>query len=722
MPGMSLRPGEVFAGYTVERELGAGGMGSVYLARHPRLPRFDALKLLRSELCADPGFVGRFEREADTVAQLDHPNIVPVYDRGSQDGQLWISMRFIDGSNAENALSDYAQGGMPPDRAVRIVSKVASALDYAHRHQLLHRDVKPANILLTPGSDDDEEAEQVFLSDFGVAKAIGEAAERISSLTSTGSVVATLDYASPEQIKGQVLDHRTDIYALGCVLYKLLTGTVPYPGESIAARVYGHLNSPPPAPSAVVPALPVALDQVTATALAKEPADRYPSCRALAVAARAALAGSIVPLVSPEVAAAGAALPTTVNPIGGLEPAPFEPAPVEQPPVEQPPVEQPRTGPDQPPPDTGRHHLPTPTAGRSASRRTAVIGVSVAAIIVIVAVAAALFFRTDVAGTGTAAAGSTAASPASPLPATSAPEPVPGLPHSTPLPDQVLVGSRSVDGSSNLYQYDAATGALGQQLTTGSPGTQFAILSPDRGSIIYLQTSPAGATLRTMAADGTGDRELFAQLPPDCTTIYRPAWNPIDQTTLALVCVTAEKRTALHRVRIDGTDLGIIDTGFPVIDDVTYSPDGMTLAFWGAEAADQPSTLFTMPADASGAASQLVDRGAGVGDADPVFSPDGSKIAFRRLLQDAKGNVTAQIILVNADGSNPVPLTDGKSADQDPIFSPDGRQIAFKSSRANAAGTADNQLWVINVDGTGLKELAVGSPGAGDGAPAWGHR
>src|SRR6478752_4243858 len=313
MPGMSLRPGEVFAGYTVERELGAGGMGSVYLARHPRLPRFDALKLLRSELCADPGFVGRFEREADTVAQLDHPNIVPVYDRGSQDGQLWISMRFIDGTNAENALAAYDKGGMPPERAVRIVSEVASALDYAHKHQLLHRDVKPANILLTSGPDDDDEAERVFLSDFGVAKVIGDAAERISSLTSTGSVVATLDYASPEQIKGQVLDQSTDIYALGCVLYKLLTGTVPFPGESVAARVYGHLNNEPPAPSALVPALPSALDEVTATALAKEPADRYPSCRALAVAARAALAGSIVPLVSPEVAAAGAALPTTVN-------------------------------------------------------------------------------------------------------------------------------------------------------------------------------------------------------------------------------------------------------------------------------------------------------------------------------------------------------------------------------------------------------------------------
>jgi len=208
MPGMSLRPGEVFAGYTVERELGSGGMGSVYLVRHPRLPRYDALKLLRAELCDDPAFVGRFEREADTVARLDHPNIVAVHDRGSEDGQLWISMRYIDGTNAENALADY-HGGMPPERAARIVSKVASALDYAHRHDLLHRDVKPANILLAIGSDDDDETERVFLSDFGVAKSIGVAAQREASLTTTGSVVATLDYASPEQIKGQPLDHRS---------------------------------------------------------------------------------------------------------------------------------------------------------------------------------------------------------------------------------------------------------------------------------------------------------------------------------------------------------------------------------------------------------------------------------------------------------------------------------------------------------------------------------
>ncbi len=202
-------------------------------------------------------------------------------------------MRFIDGTNAEKALADHPNG-MPPERVVRIISKVASALDYAHRHQLLHRDVKPANILLTTGPEDDEETERVFLSDFGVAKAIGEAAERISSLTSTGSVVATLDYASPEQIKGQILDHRSDIYALGCVLYKLLTGTVPFPGDSVAARVYGHLNNLAPPPSSLVPTLPSGFDEVTRRAMAKDAADRYPSCRAMAADCRAALTSPVL--------------------------------------------------------------------------------------------------------------------------------------------------------------------------------------------------------------------------------------------------------------------------------------------------------------------------------------------------------------------------------------------------------------------------------------------
>jgi len=809
MPVMSLRPGEVFAGYTVERELGAGGMGSVYLARHPRLPRFDALKLLRPELCSDPAFVGRFEREADTVAQLDHPNIVAVHDRGSADGQLWISMRFIDGTNAEKALAGLDEG-MPPERVVRIISKVASALDYAHKRQLLHRDVKPANILLTSGPDDDadnhdEESERVFLSDFGVAKAIGEAAERISSLTSTGSVVATLDYASPEQIKGQVLDHRSDIYALGCVLYKLLTGTVPFPGDSVAARVYGHLNNVAPPPSSLVPSLPSGFDEVARRATAKDAEDRYPTCRALAVAARAALTSPVrtppAPAPDPD-----EGLPTTMTSAAGTGEYPRPPGqslppwlgstPGAQPEQSFPPEQSHSPGqayapprgahtareesdpdrnsgppPEHSSPDSGPGHgrpdddpadqqapgrpqpeqrpaalvaapPPPPNNGKS-RRRATVIGASVASVVVIAAVAAALILRGNVGGTatlgaGTASAATTATAPASsdspasssssaaassPATSSSPPGPVPGLPHSEPLTEQILLGSRTIDGSTNMYQFDATTGALGTALTAGAGGPQYPILSPDRGSVIYVQSSSAGSELRTAAVDGTDDRTLFATWPEGCTNIYRPAWNTADPTMLALSCTTAEGNTQVHSVAIDGTDLGIIDIGFPVVDDLTYSPDGTTIAFWGSEAQGVEGTIFTRPADGSGPAIQLVDRVDGTSDADPSFSPDGSRIAFRRVVEGGgAGGNAAHLYVVNTDGTDLQQLTDGPIIDQDPIWSPDGSQIAFKSNRPNSQGTTDNQIWVMNADGTDVRELGIGSPGTGDGAPAWGHR
>ncbi|MET3806263.1 serine/threonine protein kinase [Nakamurella sp. UYEF19] len=283
---MLLAPGEIFAGFTIERELGAGGMGVVYLARHPRLPRRVALKLLRTDLGADPSFVGRFRREADTVARLDHPNIVAIDDSGADDGMLWISMRFIDGDTAAGALAEY-DAGMPPERAVHIVERVASALDFAHRQNIVHRDVKPANILLTDDVDGDHE--RVFLTDFGVAKAMGEIEAQATALTQAGGVVATLDYAAPEQIEGKQLDGRCDVYALGCVLYKLLTGVIPYPGETLAAKVYARMHRPPPIPTELVPDLPPAFDKVVAKALAMDREDRYQTCKELAVAARAAI-------------------------------------------------------------------------------------------------------------------------------------------------------------------------------------------------------------------------------------------------------------------------------------------------------------------------------------------------------------------------------------------------------------------------------------------------
>ncbi|MFI9509202.1 protein kinase [Nocardia sp. NPDC052566] len=274
----ALGAGAMFAGYRIERVLGQGGMGTVYLAAHPRLPRSIALKLLGRELYADDELRLRFEREADVAARLDHPNIVAVYDRGVEDHQLWISMQYVDGSDA----AEFRGASMDPARAVRIVGQTADALDYAHERGVLHRDVKPANILLTPVRGGD----RVLLSDFGIARLRDET----HGLTKTGTFVATLAYASPEQLSGHPLDHRADQYALGATLFALLTGQTPFAATNPGTIVTAHLQRPVPSASAAAPGLPAAIDAVIAKAMAKRPDARFTSCAEFADAAAEALA------------------------------------------------------------------------------------------------------------------------------------------------------------------------------------------------------------------------------------------------------------------------------------------------------------------------------------------------------------------------------------------------------------------------------------------------
>ncbi|MFC9440635.1 serine/threonine-protein kinase [Nocardia sp. NPDC057030] len=273
-----LHTGEIFAGYTIERLLGRGGMGSVYLARHPRLPRLTAMKLLNPEVFHDKQIRTRFEREADLVARLDHPNIVTVYDRGLEHEQLWISMQYIDGTDAA-AVDAWS---LAPQRAVRIIGETAKALDFAHSRGVLHRDVKPANILLEGAEGT---AERVFLTDFGIARFRDETGR----LTQTGTFTATLAYASPEQLSGAILDHRSDQYSLACTLFRLLTGTVPFETTNPVAVIQGHLQAPPPPVSRLRPGLPAALDAVLARAMAKRAEDRFDTCAEFAGAAWHAL-------------------------------------------------------------------------------------------------------------------------------------------------------------------------------------------------------------------------------------------------------------------------------------------------------------------------------------------------------------------------------------------------------------------------------------------------
>ena len=270
---MPLDNGAVFAGFRIVRPLGSGGMGEVYLAQHPRLPRHEALKILSSTVSADTVFRERFNREADIVASLSHPHIVGVHDRGEFDGQLWISMEYIDGTDAARLMRNRYPAGMPAAEAVEIITAVAGALDYAHQQGLLHRDIKPANMLLT--RPDDEGQRQVFLADFGIARQLADP----SGLTATNIAVGTVAYAAPEQLMGQQLDGRADQYGLAATAFHMLTGAPP------PVVVGQHLNAPIPKLSDFRPNL-AGLDQAMSTALAKNPYQRFSSCRDFAKALR----------------------------------------------------------------------------------------------------------------------------------------------------------------------------------------------------------------------------------------------------------------------------------------------------------------------------------------------------------------------------------------------------------------------------------------------------
>ncbi|MCV7303018.1 serine/threonine protein kinase [Mycobacterium barrassiae] len=273
---MPLRTGEIFAGYRVLRLLGSGGMGDVYLVQHPRLPRHEALKVLRQDLSNDASFRERFIREADLAAGLRHPHIVGVHDRGEHEGHLWIAMDYIDGTDAAELMLQQYPAGMPVEIAAPIITAVASALDYAHRKGLLHRDVKPANIIVADADGDDPD---VYLADFGIARPLDD----ISGVTTTNMTVGTVAYAAPEQLMGEQMDGRADQYALAATAYHLLTGMQPFPHSNPAVVISRHLNAPVPALADIRADL-AAVDPVLNAALAKDPNDRFACCADFALA------------------------------------------------------------------------------------------------------------------------------------------------------------------------------------------------------------------------------------------------------------------------------------------------------------------------------------------------------------------------------------------------------------------------------------------------------
>jgi len=273
--------GTVIAGFRLGALIGQGAMGAVYLADDLTPRRRVALKVLAPDLTDDERFRQRFLREASIAATLDHPHIVPTLTFGEEEGRLYLAMAYVEGSDLRELLR--REGALEPERTLRLIAQVAGALDAAHAAGLVHRDVKPGNILLAAGVA----GEAAYVCDFGLARHVSS----VSSLTGDRGFVGTIDYVSPEQITGGAIDHRADVYSLGCVLFECLAGVRPFAGESELAVVFAHLNESTPLLSDVRPELPEALDGVFATALAKSPDQRYSTCTELVEAAQAAVHG-----------------------------------------------------------------------------------------------------------------------------------------------------------------------------------------------------------------------------------------------------------------------------------------------------------------------------------------------------------------------------------------------------------------------------------------------
>lgn len=329
-----LGVGATFAGYRIEGVLGQGGMGTVYLARHPRLPRSVALKLLNRGVSTDPELTRRFELEADVAARLEHPGIVGVFDRGTDDGHLWIAMQYIRGTDA----ATWDARAYPPATAVRLLGETAAALDYAHSRGVLHRDVKPANILIAD-AESLRESHSV-LTDFGIARLT----DANTKLTATGAFTATLAYGSPEQLSGAVVDHRSDQYSLACTLFAVLSGRPPFAGTNPGQVVMGHISQPPPRLTATRPDLPATVDALVTRAMAKQPDERFRSCGEFTTAVRDALEGrhisappAPVPVAQPVLAPAPPEF--RAGHISRPQPRPVQQRPVTDP---RPPVTDPR--------------------------------------------------------------------------------------------------------------------------------------------------------------------------------------------------------------------------------------------------------------------------------------------------------------------------------------------------------------------------------------------
>ncbi len=658
--------GKQLGQYEIMAEIGRGGMAVVYKAWQPSLGRPVAIKVLPFHLASDEGFLARFRREAIAAAQLNHSNIVTIHDVGQAGDTHFMVMEYLEGQSLYDTLK--ATGPLPLERVIHIVDQVASALDYAHQRGLVHRDIKPANIILRP--DD-----HATLTDFGIVKALSG-----TSLTQTGTMVGTPQYMAPEQVQGEIVDHRADVYALGIVCYEMLAGVPPFTGDT-AAVLYAQAHKPPPPLCQRLPDLPTYVEHTLNQALDKDPARRFATAGGLSTALQAepqhpALTMPVSPAPSVAPATPPPDRPVTIPPT--IASAPIAQPSASTPPPVAPATPYPRTGPA--------------TGPRAPFPRPWLLLGSVSAVALILAALLAILL----AGGGGADQAGQAAKPTqpplamptasvtstpfawtvSPPPPTVALGPTPlqltfvlGSPGDGDIylvdadgskrrrlvagPDDQAEPDWSPDGRYIVYQSDqagnydiwsiAAAGGQAQQLTTASVDEREPDWSPDGGQIVYRRGGePNGdGELWVMDADGANQRRLGGRT----ISGRAPVWSPDGQQVAFMSEQSGNWNAYLFDLRTDTVrSLTHCDTHcrFP-----NWSPDGQFVVYHSTQSATSftPVQVWRQRADGSGAAELLIE---GNNPGRAAWSAEGL-IAF---------NTDAGIEIVNSDGSDRGALPD----------------------------------------------------------------
>jgi len=728
MPELPLI-GDEFAGYRLRSVLGRGGMSTVFQAEHPRLGNVVAIKVLAPELASDDIFRTRFLEESRIAASMNHPNVIPIHDMGASDGLLYIVMRYVNGTDLRQMIKK--RGRLQPEVAVFLLSQAARALDAAHAKGLVHRDVKPGNLLVERSNDDDD-PDHVYLADFGITKRV----MTHTGLTSTGQFMGTVDYVAPEQIRGPSVAGMADQYSLGCVLYECLTGRVPFEMDMMPAIIWAHVEEQPTQPTLLRPDLPPAVDEVFARVLAKQPGDRYRNCRDFMEAARVALGDSATPLsartrqphetpetYAPTELGLGTAAATAVD-YPGAAPAPdaYRPAAasgygaevahegaasyvaetqgmyVNDPPrqARDSTIASHRKEPVAAPPGGGSGGTGGPTGGsaprRGMSRRRRSVLIVAAAALVAVPVAIVLVVSNKPHTGGGSAALSTGGSSASPSASKSS---VASVAASLALP---TVGGHIPVGQSPSYiqvapngkfAYVANPGAGAINVINTASGKVSGTISIPQGPPQFVSFSPDGKTAYISVYNTRGSVHLIAFVDTASSTVTSTV--AVDNFTPGPSTPSPDGRLLYvpnHNTAMSGADENVVDvidtTSKTLVRDIPVPANPHWVAFDKNGQRFYTSDHMSAEVTVVNAASNTIVTEIEVGETphSEALSPDGSRLAVTSF----DGNVLYLIDTATDKKVATIPV--GRNP-LDVAYSPDGRYLFTADNLGNTVTVID---------------------------------